>query len=136
MKRAENLFIGALLFSTLLAGFLLQKGGVYGLTLFVLIPVLLGALTERIWPHTHLSGAVGAGTLAGVIPLLALFLLGAEGLICMAMAAPLTIPLSILGAVVVNRLRPRGGMPREGVAMLLFLPVVTLGWDLGAKPGI
>lgn len=136
MRRRENYVVGTLLAATLLAGLLLMKGGVYGLTLFVVLPLLLGAIVERIMQHESISGAIKAGALAGAIPLLALLLLGAEGLICIAMATPLVIPLAILGASIVHGVRPRGGMERQGIALMLVLPIATMGWDLGANPPV
>ena len=136
MKRIENYVIGVLLAGTLVAGFALQKSGVYGWTLFIIIPVLVGALAERIRPHETLTGAVKMGALAGCIPLLGLLLLGIEGLICIAMAAPLVVPLAIVGSVIINRARPHTGIERESIAMLILLPIATMGWDLSAKPTV
>ena len=49
MNTAARLIIGLLLLSILVAGgFMLLRGGVYGLTIFVVAPVALGAIAAAV----------------------------------------------------------------------------------------
>src|SRR5450755_3685245 len=112
-------------------GFALIRIGSYGITLFVLFPVFLGVLAS--WVLQPVSGgrAAGWGALAAFLGLFSLLLLGAEGAVCIAMAAPLALPLGALGGWLVYR----GGSSKaasRSMAMLLFLPPATLTWDATA----
>src|SRR5436190_4756779 len=102
-------------------GFALIHKGSYGLTIFVLFPVFLGALTSWVFRPTSSGEATSWGALAVVAGLFSMLLMGSEGLICIAMAAPLAMPLGAFGAWLVYR----AGSPNlgtRGVAMLLLVP--------------
>jgi len=116
-------------------GFALIRIGSYGLTIFVLFPVFLGALSA--WTFRPVSGgqAAGWGALAVLLALFSLLLLGAEGAVCVAMAAPLAVPLGALGGWLVYRGGSSQAVSRS-MTMLLFLPPATLTWDATAPPPV
>jgi hypothetical protein len=78
-------------------GVALLRTGKYGLTIFVVLPVILGGLAS--WIDGSATGGraarVGAGTVA--VSLCSLLLLGLEGFICIAVALPLSVPLGAQG---------------------------------------
>ncbi len=116
-------------------GFALVHIGTYGLTIFVLFPVFLGALSS--WVFQPSSGSLAAtwGALAALAGLFSFLLAGAEGAMCIAMAAPLAFPLGAFGGWLVYR----GGSSKKatrGMTMLLFMPPATLTWDATAPPAV
>jgi uncharacterized protein YndB with AHSA1/START domain len=129
--------LALLLFAILaLGGFYLLRGGMYGLTVFVLIPILLGALaTWVVRPATPLRAA-GTGALAVTGALFSLLLVRVEGLGCLIMVLPLAIPLGAIGGMIAWRSPSSKLAARGGAAMLLLLPPATLTWDSHAKPPV
>jgi hypothetical protein len=116
-------------------GFALIRVGSYGITLFVLFPVFLGALASWVFQPVSGGRAAGWGALAALLALLSFLLLGAEGAACIAMAAPLALPLGALGGWLVYR----GGSSKaasRSMTMLLFMPPATLTWDATAPPPV
>jgi hypothetical protein len=116
---------------------LLTKWSNYGVTLFYALPITLGALGA--WA-THADSwltAIGAGVGANLIGCMGFFAMGAEGLVCVAMAATLCLPLGALGGLIAYALRNKRSMA-NGTAMLMLLPLGlgTMGFDLTAKPSI
>src|SRR6202011_3278873 len=99
------------------AGFALIRIGRYGLTIFVLFPVFLGALTSWVFRPTSGSQAAGWGALATVAALFSLLLVSWEGLFCIAMAAPLALPLGALGGWLVYR----GGTSKTATRSITML---------------
>ena len=75
----------------------LSRVGAYGVSLFAFMPFAMGALTEWSWraPTTRRALTQGAGTAA--VGCLFFIVIGVEGLICMAMALPLAVPLGTVG---------------------------------------
>jgi len=111
--------------------------GTYGLTLFVALPVALGALAAWLVKPKTASKAVLEGMAANLIASLAFLVFGLEGILCIAMALPLALPLGALGgwlAYSSNHKRILAG----GTAMLALLPLGlgTLGFDTMAKPDV
>lgn len=119
-------------------GWLLMRSGVYGLALFVVIPVVLGALAECFQKSATWGGAAKIGALAVLLTNVALLGLGMEGLICLAMSIPLTVPLGALGGYFTYALRRSRVQSNGTAAFLLLLPLSagTLGFDLTAKPPV
>jgi len=116
-------------------GFALIHVGSYGITLFVLFPLFLGALASWVFQPVSGGRAAGWGALAALLALLSFLLLGAEGAACIAMAAPLALPLGALGGWLVYR----GGSSKaasRSMTMLLFMPPATLTWDATAPPPV
>ena len=117
MNPTARWFAGILLLSILVAGgFLLLRGGVYGLTIFVVAPLALGALASP----ANGKHAAGMGAISVAAALCALLMVGWEGLICIAMALPLAVPLGALGSWAVYRLAS-SRLARPSLAMLLLL---------------
>src|SRR5205809_690508 len=115
-------------------GYALIDRGSYGLTIFVLFPVLLGGLISWVVRPTTGARAAGWGALSALAALLSFLLMGAEGAICIVMAAPLALPLGALGGWLAYRTRS-SRVPSVGFAMLLLTPG-TLTWDTIARPAV
>jgi hypothetical protein len=116
---------------------LMVRTGTYGLTLFVALPVALGAFAAWLVKPKTAAKAVAAGMAANLIASLAFLAAGLEGLLCIAMALPLALPLGALGgwlAYASNHKR----ILASGTAMLALLPlgVGMLGFDTIAKPDV
>ncbi len=132
MRRVVGLIWLAVLFG---AGYALIHIGTYGLTIFVFFPVFLGALSS--WVFRPVSGSLAAtwGLLAALAGLLSFLLAGAEGAVCLVMAAPLALPLGALGGWLVYR----GGsskVAKGSITMLLLMPPASLTWDVKAPPSL
>jgi hypothetical protein len=117
------------------AGGLSLRFGVYGLTIFVLIPVFLGAIAVwTIRPQTaRLAAVVGAA--ACLAACLSLFVFGIEGAICIAMAMPLALPLGAIGGLIAYYRMPVSAASGHA-AIVLLLPAATLVWDVKARPPV
>ena len=117
-----------------IAAFLLARRGVYGWTLFVLLPVIAGWLGSWSGRPKTVTGAVQIGVLTGVAGCGLFLLLNAEGIICVLLALPVVVPLAIVGSLLgyfVSAFTHR----REGTAMCLLLPV-SLFVDGNATPPV
>ncbi len=102
----------------------------YGASLFLGTPLLMGAVASYVYNRAAAHGyaaAVGLGIAAVGVGGAGLLLFALEGLICVAMAVPLMVPLGalggLLGKAIADSARPNG---REVMAALLVLPVLTL----------
>jgi len=116
-------------------GFLLVHYGMYGMTIFVLLPVFLGGYA--VWIFRPQSGGQAAlrGALSALVVLLLFFLMGAEGLICIIMTAPIALPLGALGGWLAYR--GRSVKQSSGsITMLILLPAASLTWDIKAPPPV
>ena len=132
MRGLVGLVLSALL---LFAGVALLKAGVYGLTIFVVFPLVVGGLAAWVFRPTTWLRALGVGALTLTAASSSFLLLGWEGLGCVLMSLPLGVPLGALGCWLVYiagfcRLRARPA------AMLLLLPAATLTWDVNARPPV
>jgi hypothetical protein len=118
-------------------GFFMIRTGTYGLTLFLVLPVAVGAFGA--WVAKPKAGwhAATAGMLANVIASLGLFAFGSEGLICILMAMPLIVPLGALGGWLAYA-PTRKHILASGTAILALLPLGlgTFGFDKTAKPDV
>jgi hypothetical protein len=108
---------------------------VYGLTLFLVSPALLGGIISALLPPKDGVEAFGVGASAAVLGTIGLLLTGVEGAICSVMSLPLTIPAGGFGSWLVFRFQTVRTNPR-GIAMLLLVPGVTLGFDTTAQPPV
>lgn len=115
----------------------LTRTGTYGLTLFVALPVAAGALGAWLAKPKTAGKAALAGMAANLIASLAFLLAGFEGILCIAMALPLALPLGALGGQLAYGMMRRRRLA-NGVAVLLILPVSfgTLRFDRTAKPEV
>jgi hypothetical protein len=125
------MLLGASLMALLAGGVFTIGNGIYGLTLFVVLPVAIGAVAVRALGASSAWRAQCTGAIALVIAGAALLLLGVEGAICLVMALPLTMALGALGGWMAYRSRQTERTPRDYM-MLLLLPSSTLAWDVTA----
>jgi hypothetical protein len=111
------------------AGFALIAIGVlllrtYGGTLFLLTPFLIGAVSavvaNRIHPRekweTVVVGMIALGITGGTMLLFAF-----EGVICLAMAVPVALPLQMMGSLVGQLISRREARPITSISLLLLL---------------
>jgi hypothetical protein len=103
--------------------------GAYGWGLFVMTPLLVGVTTgylvnldRDLGSKKTMSLVIGAAALGS----LALVILALEGIICILMAAPLAIPVTMLGgaigrSVAVSRLNCRNPLASVAVLPLIFM---------------
>jgi hypothetical protein len=117
------------------AGVLLVRSGLYGMTIFVLLPVFLGGYA--VWTFRPQSGGQAAlrGALSTLIALGLFFLIGAEGLICIFMTAPIALPLGALGGWLAYKGRSIK-QSSGSITMLILLPAASLTWDIKAPPPV
>ena len=124
-----------LLIALIAVGVGLLKSRTYGFSIFVLAPVLIGALGS--WTARPSSGmrAAGVGACATLLATCSFFALGMEGAVCILMALPLALPLGALGgwlAYLANSPKAATG----SVAMLMILTPASLMWDATAIPPV
>lgn len=135
MNSGMRVLVGLLAFG-LVAGvaWLLTMTGLYGWMLFAVIPVILGAIAAWCIGAQTPGVAALAGMTANALGTGLLLAIGKEGMVCIAMAWPLVLPLGALGgwmACGIGRARGQGG-----VAMLALLPMGALGRDITARPDV
>ncbi len=113
---------------------LLSRQGAYGYTLFVLLPVIAGALAAWACRPADALGAIGLGVNVGVIGCLLFLLLGREGFICVLMALPVVTPLAAIGSLMAYW----GGASskRSGTAAMCLLRPLSLLFDVNARPPV
>jgi hypothetical protein len=116
-------------------GVALVRTGVYGLTIFVLFPMILGGLATWVFRPTSGGRAAGIGALSAAAAACSLLFAGLEGLICIAMALPLAMPLGALGGWLAYRAASLRLVTHGGVALLLLLPP-GIAWDTQARPPV
>src|SRR5580658_8688196 len=137
MRTPKRWLVAALLLVIVVAsGIWLMRAGVYGLAIFVLIPVLLGGIGGMIFRPRTASEAAAAGSYMVLIGLCSLLLLKLEGMICILMTLPLALPLGILGAWLVYQAEQSLVVKRGSIAMMLLLSPASLVWDTHAKPPV
>lgn len=137
MTTTARYLSGAIILAALVtAGLGLLHGGVYGWTLFAVFPLLIGSLAAWVIQPPTENGAVGVGALAVLIAMCLLLFIGTEGVICIAMCSPLTVPLGALGSWLTWRIASKPLGKHGGLALLLFLPVTSFIWDTHAIPPV
>ena len=105
----------------------------YALSLFFGAPFLIGAAAALAYNHgnEHGFGATLAVAQLALLTTAGLLLLsGVEGLICLAMAYPLAVPLVALGCWLGYRIA-QSDRPRAMAAMLLLFPAVAFSESAG-----
>jgi hypothetical protein len=112
--------------------------GIYGLLVFVALPVALGALAAVVVQPRTRGGAAGVGALANLLGSFVFLAMGIEGAICIATAAPLAMPLGALGGWLAYLPDPSDIRAHSSATMLLIVPLGlgSLGFDVTAKPDI
>jgi hypothetical protein len=111
----------------------LLKEGIYGWTLFLLVPMALGAVGAWVARAQTGWGAAGAGAVAVIAASFSLLALGVEGLFCILMCVPLVGPLGAVGGYLWY-VWPGRQKARGAATLLLILPAGTLGFDVTAQP--
>lgn len=119
----------------LLCVYLIQS---YGAALFLATPLVMGAVAGFVFnrPAPRSTAATaGLATLVMLASALVLLLFAFEGLICIAMAAPIVAPLGILGGLLGKAVADMAG-PRSAplVPLVLALPLVA-GAERLVNPG-
>lgn len=107
----------------------------YGWTLFVVAPFAVGFVAASLTTYRHqptIGRFVLAGTFAALTTGLGFFGLGAEGLVCLLMAVPITVPCSVIGALAAFLVHAR--RRTSAAAMGMIICVVPLG--LVVEPGL
>jgi hypothetical protein len=121
---------------TLLISILLTLWGIYviqdyGLALFILIPMLLGALPTVLYGKgrnlTH-GEAVGIGLLTMLIYSLMLLLYSIEGIICIVMALPIGLIFNLIGSTIGHLIIYKKPGKAPGAMLILIGLVPTTGW--------
>lgn len=105
----------------------------YGAAMFYGTPFISGAATAYTynrWSPRSLSSTIWLSVLTGMLFACAFLLIGLEGLICIAMAAPIILPLGILGALVgraiaIQTSADSTSKDRGLISCLLLLPAFT-----------
>ena len=129
-------FVGLLLLIALVAGgFGLLKTGTYGFGIFIVAPVLIGALAAWVARPATATRAAGVGALATLLATCSLLAVGLEGMLCIVMALPLSLPLGALGSWLVYQANSSKAAT-GGLAMLLLLTPASLTWDATAIPPV
>jgi hypothetical protein len=127
MKRAFWLSSAVLV---VLSGLWMIEAGIYGWTIFVVLPVALGALGGCLAVTAWRS--VWYGALAVGIATLSLLFVGKEGIGCILISWPIMLPMGALGGFLVHAFRRRSEWARAA-STFAILPLVTLGFDVSAK---
>ena len=137
MSTTLRWLMGLMLLTVLgLGGLGLLRTGLYGLTIFILFPILLGGLGAWLCRPVSAARAIAAGTLTVIIAVCSLLFFGLEGLGCIVMALPLAAPLGAAGGWFVYLAASSRAASRGGALMLLLLPPSCLTWDTQAQPAV
>lgn len=109
----------------------------YGWELFLGVPVLMGFLAVLV--RTRNNSVPESWVWTSLSPLLACAILMViwkiEGVICLAMAAPLAAPLAILGGYLALQVRRRENAPTWAACILLAVPLSVFTAPRGPHPG-
>ncbi|MEO0322793.1 MAG: SRPBCC family protein [Myxococcota bacterium] len=116
-----------------MVGFSVSVLGDYGQTLFAVTPAVLGATSSWFFNRQErqsVRSTLGVACLAVLVAGGAILLFALEGIVCLAMAAPLAMVMACLGALVARVLASeplrRPGQPVHfGVVLLLALPLAA-----------
>jgi uncharacterized protein YndB with AHSA1/START domain len=129
--------IGLILLGVLFAsGAGLMQAGLYGLSVFIVHPFALGALTCWVFRPARSRAAGWYGSFAVLFAALSLLPLRMEGAICIAISLPLTLPLGAMGGWYAHRAITDTTAARGGLAMLILIPAATLTYDTHARPPV
>ncbi len=109
--------------------------GLYGWSIFVVFPAILGGLSSLLFRPATGPRAAGLGALTTTAAAFLLLLAAREGAICILMALPLVLPFGALGSWTVYQARS-SRRAKRGLTVLLLLPIATLTWDGKAQPPV
>lgn len=113
---------------------------VYGSALFVGAPFVLGLTASLLYAHHRrrsYAECVAAGMMAVAFAGLAVLAAAVEGVICLAMAAPLALALALMGATLgyLIQLRPGGQAPARALGLVLLALPALMGAEKAAGVG-
>ena len=112
----------------------LLHAGIYGWTIFVVLPIAMGSVASwALLPETG-GKAAADGAVTATLASFLLFSLGWEGAICIAMTLPLSIALGAFGAWITFLLRDFRARASGTTLLLLFPPAFLL--DTQATPAL
>ncbi len=117
-----------------LAAYFLSRRGIYGWTLFIMLPLLAGGLGTWSYQPATVGRAIGIGAIIGAMECSLFLVLGLEGLICIAMAIPILVPLTMAGSLLAFWGR-RLAISKQPAVVGLLLPA-SMFFDVTAKPPI
>ena len=125
----------AVSYSLILGGLMLWMSvyvfSTYGASLFLGTPFLMSATASYFYNRAHArsyQSSIGIGLASVSVGGLALLLFALEGLVCVAMAAPLMLPIGAMGGVMGKAIADATRRPHvELVAALLLLPLAAGG---------
>jgi uncharacterized membrane protein YhaH (DUF805 family) len=113
----------------------------YGAVLFFGTPIVAGAATAYVynrWEKRSLRATLGLSVMTGALFAGGLLLMGLEGMMCIAMAAPIMLPLGILGALVGRAIAIRWHSERkqndQGILGCLVLVPLLVGVESYVVP--
>lgn len=135
MNPKIRLIVGLVLLILVFAGggwlFMSASSPPLGLTLFALVPLLIGGISAWMLGAKSASDGACIGVL-GILAANALVVgLCLDGFVCVAMALPLTLSLGALGGCLAGQAAKYQVM-QSRAAMLLLLPPAVFTWDLHA----
>jgi hypothetical protein len=131
-------FAGAI-FGTILSWFSIGLLGGYGFTLFLAIPFFMGYLGAWLYCYRAPRSVGECCTVALLsVFLTAVIIVGIafEGIICVAMAAPIAVPLALLGAYLAFKMQESRYLqpqPHTMLSLLLVIPLLA-GAEFWAPP--
>ena len=149
IRERHNLIQSDAISATLGIGFSLMIGGImmflsvyllssYGASLFLGTPLLMGATSAFIFNRSReqtYAASVGVGLASVGFGAVALLLFALEGVICIAMAAPLMLPTGALGGLVGKVVAETSRQSTRGLAAAIAtLPLLAYGEVLVARP--
>ena len=104
----------------------------YGLALFIGLPFLLGALSVYLFNyHTahSLNRSIGVAMLAVTFTFLLILVLALEGLMCLAMAAPIAYGIAFTGALIGHALSRNIHSRAPAMTLLVFLTPALMAFE-------
>lgn len=125
----------SLLIALVVAGVGLLQNWRYGFSIFVVAPVLIGALASWTLRPASEWRAAGVGACAILLATCSFFALGVQGALSIVMALPLALPLGALGGWLAY-LASSPKAATGGIAMLLIVLPASLTWDARAIPPV
>jgi len=110
----------------------------YGASLFLGTPLVMATTSSYLYNRTRprgFAGSVGLGVTTVFLAAVALLLFALEGVICVAMALPLMLPIGLMGGVMGKAIADATRRPRrELLATALALPVLACGEAIFTRP--
>ncbi len=136
MSKQLRIVVSVGCFALLLAAAYYLAGiGRYGWTLFIVLPVVAGALGNWVFRPVTIGSAAGIGAMVGACGCACFLLLGREGFICVLMALPIVVPLTTIGSLLVYWAGVASSRAKPPAVLSLLLPL-SLYFDVNAKPPV